>query len=213
MTMSSGPATTVRRGRPPTAAARIIAATARLIEEGEKFTDLPVERVLDEAQVSRSTFYVHFPDKSTLLLRVAETTLEQVTGLAASWSHNAYALGPDAAVSTMREIISFYRAHAALIRCIAEVAAYDERVRDLWRSRREALAARIADGLHDEQIQGRVAADVDVARTTSYVTLLADSAVLDHVEHGSARDDADVAAALGRMGWLAYYGRLDSERT
>jgi len=190
--------------------ARILRATERLISEGERFTDLPVERLLDEAEVSRSTFYAHFTDKPALLLRLAESTVGDISALGEAWWRDTHTLGPEAAAGTVRDIIRLYRKHAPVIRCIVEVAAYDEQVRDLWRSRREALAAQIAEGLGEEQKRGFVAADLDVARTASYVTLLVDSAVLDHIEYGSPRNDHKVAAALGRMGWLAYYGGLDS---
>lgn len=206
---SAATQTQPRRGRPATAAARVLAATSRLLEAGERFTDIPVERLLDEAQVSRSAFYAHFADKTALLLRLAETTIVEVSASSQTWWGDTHTLGPDAAADTVREIIRLYRKHAPLINCLAEVGAYDDTVRDVWRSSREAFAANVAAGLRTEQKRGYVSTDLDVDRTASYVTLLVDAAVLDHIRHGSPDDDQRVAAALARMGWLAYYGRID----
>lgn len=197
-----------RRGRPATAATRVLAATERLLDEGERFTDIPVERLLEEAQVSRSAFYAHFPDKSALLLRLAERTIAEVSMSGESWWRDTHTLGPEAAATTVREIIRLYRKHAPLIKCLDEVAAYDDTVRGLWRIRREAFAANVAEGIRAEQEKGNVPADLDCDRTASYVTLLVDTAVLDHIRHGSPRDDDQVAATLARMGWLAYYGTV-----
>ncbi|MEU6204148.1 helix-turn-helix domain-containing protein, partial [Micromonospora musae] len=43
--------------------AQILAATERLLGEGESFTELGVQRIAREAGVARSTFYMHFADK------------------------------------------------------------------------------------------------------------------------------------------------------
>ncbi|MEU6203817.1 helix-turn-helix domain-containing protein, partial [Micromonospora musae] len=43
--------------------AQILAATERLLAEGESFTELGVQRIAREAGVARSTFYMHFADK------------------------------------------------------------------------------------------------------------------------------------------------------
>lgn len=210
---SAPPETQPRRGRPATAAARILAATQRLLDEGERFTDIPVERLLEEAPVSRSAFYAHFADKTTLLLRLAEATIAEVTASSEDWWRDTHTLGPEAAAATVEDLITLYRKHAPVINCLAEVAAYDNTVRDLWRARREQFATQVAAGIRAEQKRGYVPADLDVDRTAGYVTLLVDTAVLDHIRHGSPRHDQQVAAALARMGWLAYYGTIDTANT
>lgn len=206
---SAATQTQPRRGRPATAAARVLAATARLLEAGERFTDIPVERLLDEAQVSRSAFYAHFPDKTALLLRLAEGTIAELSASAQIWWQDTHNLGPERAAATLRDLIRLHREHAPVINCLVEVAAYDDTVRDLWRNAREVFAAHVAAGLRTEQERGFVPADLDIDRTASYVVLLVNTALTDHVAHGSPRDDQQVAAALARMGWLAYYGTID----
>lgn len=199
------------RGRPATVSARILDTTERLLADGAQYGDLAVEVLLNESGVSRSSFYANFTDKSALLHALAEKTIGELVASGATWWESTHDLGPDAAAETVRDLIRIYRQHAPLIRAIAEAAPSDKEIADLWRSRREAFASRIADGIRREQEEGFVDPDLDIARTASYVTLLVDAAVLDHVRHGSPRQDRQVAAALARMGWLAYYGRLDTK--
>jgi len=51
---------------------QVFEAVGRLLAEGESFTELSVQRILDAADVARSTFYAHFRDKSDLLQRFAD---------------------------------------------------------------------------------------------------------------------------------------------
>lgn len=194
-----------RRGRPATVSTRVLETTERLLAEGQRYGDLSVETLLTEADVSRSSFYANFADKQALLRALAERALSEIAASGVTWWRSTHELGPEAASTTVQEIIRTYRAHAPLINAVVEAAASDPGFEALWRGSREAVATRIAGGIKEEQRAGLVPADLDVDRTASYVTLLVDTAVLDHVRHGSPRNDRAVADAIARMGWLAYY--------
>lgn len=191
------------------AAARILEATERLLREGERFTEIPVERLLSEADVSRSTFYVHFADKSALLVALAERAVQDVAAAGDLWWQFEHAAGPEGAASTVREITKVYRKHAPVIRTLHEVAAYDDEVRDLWRQRRDGYAKVVAERVRVEQREGLVPGGVDVELMASIVTQMVDNAILEHVAHGSPRKDKQLAETIARMGWLAYYGHVD----
>lgn len=199
---------TAHRVKRAAAAARIVEATERLLRSGERFTEIPVERLLAEADVSRSTFYVHFADKSALLVALAERGIGEVMAAGELWWRYDHRHGPADAASTVRELIKVYRRNFAILRTLHEVGAYDDAVHDLWRDRRENYSATLAQRVRGEQEQGRVAAEVDVELTAAFVGQMVDAAIMDHVAHGSARRDRQVAETIARMGWLAYYGRI-----
>src|SRR4051794_34010288 len=46
---------------------RLLAVLENLLDKGENFTEVSVERLVSEAGISRSTFYVYFEDKGDLL--------------------------------------------------------------------------------------------------------------------------------------------------
>src|SRR5262245_25985386 len=52
---------------------RVLAVVERLLAEGLRYTEISVARILQEAGIARSTFYVHFRDKTDLLSRLAGT--------------------------------------------------------------------------------------------------------------------------------------------
>jgi AcrR family transcriptional regulator len=45
---------------------------AKLLKK-KKFEDISVQEIADEATLNRNTFYLHYPDKSTLLLAMTES--------------------------------------------------------------------------------------------------------------------------------------------
>ena len=46
---------------------RLLEVVEDLLDKGESYTELSVERLVSEAGISRSTFYVYFEDKGDLL--------------------------------------------------------------------------------------------------------------------------------------------------
>lgn len=195
---------------PARAHVKIVAAAERLLAQGERFTEVPVARLLVESGVSRSTFYAHFPNKAAVLAAVAELRLAEIVVSSDNWPE----INPDglyAMTEVVVGLVELYRAHGSLLRNIVEVGGYDPTIRDLWRRRRETVADRVAAGIWRAQARGSVGPAVDVALTASYMTLVFDRAVLEHVVHGSPESDRDLAVALARTSWLAYFGDVPGD--
>jgi AcrR family transcriptional regulator len=199
---------TAHRANRAAAATRIVQATERLLRSGERFTEIPVERLLVEADVSRSTFYVHFSDKSALLLAVAAKSVSEVVSAAASFWVEDRGANPATAEPAIRDLIAVYRRHAAVLRTLAEVGAYDDEIRDVWRAARGQQEDRTAARLRRDQRRGLVPAGIDIPLTASAVMQLIDGAILEHIAHGSPHKDRALAATLARVAWLACYGQV-----
>jgi len=60
----------------------LLDAVEQLLEEGESFTELSVERLVSRAQISRSTFYVYFEDKGDLLSAWLTEIISELTAAA-----------------------------------------------------------------------------------------------------------------------------------
>ena len=65
---------------------QILAATERLLSDGTGFTDLGVQKIADAAGVARSSFYVIFPDKTALLLRLVRGLKQGLLAIATELS-------------------------------------------------------------------------------------------------------------------------------
>ena len=65
--------------------AKLLAAVERLLESGESYTEISVERLAREAGVARSTFYVYFNDKGHLLQKLTEDVIADFLVAASGW--------------------------------------------------------------------------------------------------------------------------------
>jgi AcrR family transcriptional regulator len=125
----------------------LLEATKRLLAGGAPLATLSVEKIVAEAGVVRTTFYLHFRDKYELIER-----------LAAEQEHWIEAVGrrafddPDLSRETVRssidEIVAGWAENHATLAAIIELAEYDERMRETWRNMMHAVAG-VAAGVFE----------------------------------------------------------------
>ena len=89
--------------------------------------------------MARSTFYVHFADKTELLLRFEESTTRTSFDAVDAWSQQSE-LTVDGLRETVAAMLASYREHAWAYAALAEVAAYDPEVAASWSARVEHFA-------------------------------------------------------------------------
>lgn len=99
------------------------AAEARLAR-GETLAALPVEQLVAEAGVPRSTFYVYFPDKAAVLREVldgfVDFTVDAITQVS-----NPTTVTRDDVDAIMAVGVKHYAEHAGTYRLLADAAATD----------------------------------------------------------------------------------------
>ncbi|MCW3011489.1 MAG: Transcriptional regulator, TetR family [Solirubrobacterales bacterium] len=153
---------------------RLLDVVERLLDEGESFTELSVERLVQEAGMSRSTFYVYFEDKGDLLRAwFAEITAEIADSAKGWWAIGADASREDVAAA-LEHVVRTYRPHTTLMAATYDAAAYDASVRKLVE---EMMAGNMA-GLRKHIRAGQKAGWVDpvlpAAETAAWLTWMAE---------------------------------------
>jgi AcrR family transcriptional regulator len=184
---------------------RVFDAVERLLADGESFTSLGVQRIADEAQIARSTFYVHFPDKSTLLMRLTESATRDMFPRPEEWVGGADASGLDALTRTTERMLSHYRSHADALAALAEVAAYDTDVAEFWRVRVDRFAEVLRARLESDRRAGRLPADLDCDVTARLIAWGTERIVSDHMANDDGRGDERLAVSLARAMWAAMH--------
>jgi AcrR family transcriptional regulator len=190
--------------------ARVLSATQELLEGGTRFTEMSVRTIAEAAGVARSSFYVHFADKTRLLQRHAAALGESAFGLLGDWDPAA----PDALedlCSTMSAILAFYRDHAALLGAVLEVAAYDEEMRQFWDEQLQVFVDRAESALRQEQGAGRTPQSVNVEVASRIFIYGGMQAITRQVLSGDPQHDAAVARELSASQWFGSYRRPTRE--
>jgi AcrR family transcriptional regulator len=122
----------------------LLEATKRLLQAGAPMASLSVEKIVAEAGVVRTTFYLHFREKHDLIERLADEQIAWLerTGAAAIADPE---FTRETIHRTVREIVSRWAENHAVLSAIIELAEYDPRMRDKWRSAMHEVAGVAAE--------------------------------------------------------------------
>lgn len=203
----SKPKPRVRDERRAELAAQLLGPVEELLSEGGGFTDLTLAEIIDRAGVKRSTFYYHFHDKAELLIEISARAIQEIV----ETSYGLYRLEPDSSFEDferrVRETVLIWLPHVPLMRALAELAAYDTRVRDQfeagWGAAVEGIRRHIVDG----QAAGFVRRESDPEFTAAWLTWMAERG-MGQVAAAAAVDDLDrVIRALALIVWRTLYER------
>jgi AcrR family transcriptional regulator len=183
----------------------VLGAVERLLAQGERFTELSVQRIAEEAGVARSTFYLCFQDKSDVLLRLTGTIKDELYAMGEKW--RPMEDGPEALGEIYLRQIRHYRDRAPLMAAITEVTGYDEAFRDAGVQSIKRFTRRIVAKFRDEQRAGRLPDGVDPAIAGQVMAWSGEQVIARQVSIGDPADDAEVARTLAETLWFGTFGR------
>ncbi len=186
---------------------RLLAAVEKFISEGESFTEIPVERLVAEADVSRTTFYVYFADKGDLLRAWFVEIFGSVSHATDVW----FSLSPDADRAELRSaldrLVQAYRPHAVLMAAVVDASGYDSTVRELVVSMMHRNVKRLCDHIVAGQENGSVNQDLHPQETAEWLTWMAERGM--HQLVSPAGDDdvriGRLVDAYAAIVWRALY--------
>lgn len=153
---------------------RLLAVVEQLLEQGDSYTELSVERLVSDAGISRSTFYVYFQDKGDLL-RAWFTGIEQeLESAAQDW----WALDSSSRREDLREalnrVVKAYRPHTTLMAAMYDAAAYDAGVRELVETMMGGNIAGLRKHIKTGQRKGFVDPGLPPQQTAQWLTWMAE---------------------------------------
>jgi AcrR family transcriptional regulator len=186
-----------RRRREATQRA-ILDAFRRLLEDGMAVAHLSVDRIVAEAGVSRSTFYLHFPDKRELVTRLAEEDMRDWREVAEPLLADPRA-ARDACERIVREIVTGWRGHAAVGRGLVELTTYDEGALEAWRAAIGGVGDLVADHLRARWALSGF--DGDAELTGQIVAWMFERVCHQVLEVRDPADDERAIAALTDATW------------
>lgn len=180
-------------------------AVEELLAQGDSFSDLSVEKLIKAVDVSRSTFYTYFDDKSALLEAIGESVTLDLAGAGSQWFDLPAGATKDELREAFRALFDTYRRHQRVLRAITEAAAYDGRIRDLH----QALVARAVGGLQGHIEAQQKARTVDNALnardTAGWLVWMLERGLYQAVAPADAADAERLLDSLTELVWRALY--------
>jgi AcrR family transcriptional regulator len=184
---------------------RLRTAVEALLEAGESYTELSVERLVTEAGISRATFYVYFEDKGDLLRALAEEFIGRLTDAAQHW----WALDERATKAdlqqAMREIFDAYIPDKVVMAAVVEVASYDAAVREQFGQLVEYTTVGVAKHIAAGQKQGFIDKGLDARRTAAWLTWMAERGLYQLVAPAGKAETERLLPALTDIVWNTLY--------
>jgi TetR/AcrR family transcriptional regulator, ethionamide resistance regulator len=127
--------------------AAVLDATERLLDR-RPFSELSVNDVIDEAGISRTSFYAHFDSRTAVIAECLRRVMGEIAAAVDPFLAESET-GPEAAIrASIRRWVAVAGAHGALLRTVSEQWPHDDRLRELWfsiMSRFSAGTARVID--------------------------------------------------------------------
>jgi AcrR family transcriptional regulator len=176
-------------------------AMERMLDAGSSFPELSVERLCQEAGISRGTFYLYFDDKGELLTAAATAALHDLGDTTQFWWH----LPPGSTKYDLRDAFrrtfDLYSEHRAVMTAVTEVAAHDAAMAANLRSivawAADETAAHIQRGI----AEGRVDPHVDPRATADWLCWMFERGLYGIA---SGRDDEDPEQLLDAITGLVW---------
>jgi len=204
-TPAASPLQTTREERRTLLSRHFIAIVEELIEGGEAFSDISVERLIKAANISRSTFYAYFEDKGDLLRGMAVDVIAELAATGATWWAMPADAGKDALREALRPTIETYVRHQALLGAVLEASAYDPRIR----AEHQRLIAETADALArhiaEHQRDGSIAADLDPERSSRWLLWMFERGTYQLLPSASPEEVGHLLDALTTLVWRSLY--------
>jgi AcrR family transcriptional regulator len=178
---------------------QLLEVVERLIDEGESFTEISVERIVAEADISRTTFYVYFADKGDMLSAwFADIAAEVAAGSSGWWEMGAQSTREDLR-GAIESAVNAYRPHIALMAASFHAAAYDATVHELTDAFMESNVASLCEHVIAGQKAGFVDPSLPAADVAVWLLWMAERgfhAIMRDVDDAELQRQIDAYTAI-----------------
>jgi AcrR family transcriptional regulator len=184
---------------------RVLPIVEHLLDSGESYRNLPLERILQASRLSRSTFYRYFGDKYELLVALSEPALATVMEAATRPWRFGREVTREKLEQELSNTIEIYRPHVALTEAMFEAAADDPRVKDQIRAGYESVRVAIAEHLRTGQAEGFIRPDLHPEETAGWLTWMGERGMSQLVPGADDAAITRLAESLAAIVWSAIY--------
>ena len=185
--------------------ARLLPIVERLLDEEDSYLDLKVERILEEGEMARSTFYSYFDDKADLIIALGETAMREIIDVAQSiWDLPADATREQVRAAVRRSLEA-YLPHTKLMRAVHEVSTYDLRVRERFEATYAEAQRAASRHIRAGQKAGFIRRDLNPEDAAGWFTWMAERGMTTLVESAARGRRERLGDTFASILWYSLY--------
>jgi TetR/AcrR family transcriptional regulator, ethionamide resistance regulator len=205
-------ATTRREQRREALVRRLLPSVEALLAEGESYTDLSVDDLIERAEVPRSTFYYHFRDKGELLIAISADAVNEIVTVSEGLYEPGLHRSRMQFEQAVRRTVLTWLSHVPLMNALSELAAYNPAVKEQFLAGWHKAQQRVAEHIRDGQEEGFVRADLHPEYVGGWLTWMAERGI-SMVAWPAPQEHLDqIAGALAATVWHTLYEPQPKER-
>ncbi|WP_370501072.1 TetR/AcrR family transcriptional regulator [Mycolicibacterium sp. jd] len=157
-----------------------------LLAEGERYTNLSIDRIVAAGGVGRSNFYVYFGDKGALLQEFFEDMVVDLTTHAKPWWELTAKASKDELREAFRGIFTVFRPHRHVWGAAVEAASYDDGMHERFQDLMSGAVAALAHHIRQAQSQGFARPDRDPDTMASWLLWMTERGLYQLISHADA---------------------------
>ena len=192
---------------------RLLEVVERMLDDGGIFTELSVERLVQAAGMSRSTFYVYFEDKGDLLRAWFEDITAELGEAARDWWALDGSTTRDDLHDVLDRVVRTYRPHTTLMAATYDAAAYDPSVRELVEAMMRGNDAGLRKHIRAGQKGGFVDPDLPARQTAAWLTWMAERGLHQLVRGAGDSEVTQLIEAYTAIVWNTLYAPAQATPT
>lgn len=182
-----------------------VGVVEELIEAGEAYSDLSVERLIRAGGISRATFYSYFESKVGLLQAMVKDVTGEISEAGFAWWDASPEMQRDELREVLRPSLLAYLKHKTLLRAVAEAAAYDEDARAAYGALMTDTAIRLAAHIRAGQKDGSIAPELDPDHTATWLVWMLERGLYQSVSVAKPREVTRWLESLTDIIWRTLY--------
>jgi AcrR family transcriptional regulator len=190
----------------------VLGAAERLLGK-TRLDELTVVDVIEEAGISRASFYVHFECKHAAVAALAENVMEQIHDIWYPWLAGEQPGSSRSLEAVWRQSIALWRRHQPVLIAAAEAWRADAAVSDAWGELMQRYALSVRGYIDRARAAGAAPAGPDAETLAGALVWLNESALY-RAFNGSAPAPDDESRLIGALSavWMRAIHDSSGER-
>ena len=200
------PAARSKRAQKRAEMLRAISAAYEQLDD-EQMPETQLDRLVEQAGIARSTFYVYFPDRVDLYIALTTAAFEELTTAGAYW----WSIGERPTLEGLREaiehLVDAYRSRRLTVGAILDAASRHTAVQLALRAEIGRFVEALSEHIVSGQRGGTISAELDPTPTATWLAWMLERSMSELVGPADVSETDRLVSTITSLVWNVLYAR------